>query len=193
VHPDRILRNVGARPGDALVLTKALGTGIVATALKRGAGSPAEHAAAIESMAALNAAAARVLRGFEVHACTDVTGFGLLGHGYEMAHGSGVRLALVAERLPLLPGARALAAAGHLTGGCKRNRDWLADKVEVAAAVPADLAEIAWDPQTSGGLLAAVPAATAPRLLDAFRAAGVRAATIGAVEARSSGAWVALG
>ena len=193
VHPDRILRNVGARPGDALVLTKALGTGIVATALKRGAGSPAEQAAAIESMAALNAAAARVLRGFEVHACTDVTGFGLLGHGYEMAHGSGVRLALVAERLPLLPGARALAAAGHLTGGCKRNRDWLADKVEVAAAVPADLAEIAWDPQTSGGLLAAVPAATAPRLLDAFRAAGVRAATIGAVEARSSGAWVALG
>jgi len=193
VHPDRILRNVGARPGDALVLTKALGTGIVATALKRGAGSPAEQAAAIESMAALNAAAARVLRGFEVHACTDVTGFGLLGHGYEMAHGSGVRLALVSERLPLLPGARALAAAGHLTGGCKRNRDWLADKVEVAAAVPADLAEIAWDPQTSGGLLAAVPAATAPRLLDAFRAAGVRAATIGAVEARSSGAWVALG
>ena len=193
VHPDRILRNVGARPGDALVLTKALGTGIVATALKRGAGSPAEHAAAIESMAALNAAAARVLRGFQVHACTDVTGFGLLGHGYEMAHGSGVRLALVAERLPLLPGARALAAAGHLTGGCKRNREWLADKVEVAAAVPADLAEIAWDPQTSGGLLAAVPAATAPRLLDAFRAAGVRAATIGAVEARSSGAWVALG
>ena len=193
VHPDRILRNVGARPGDALVLTKALGTGIVATALKRGAGSPAEHAAAIESMAALNAAAARVLRGFEVHACTDVTGFGLLGHGYEMAHGSGVRLAFVAERLPLLPGARALAAAGHLTGGCKRNRDWLADKVEVAAAVAADLAEIAWDPQTSGGLLAAVPAATAPRLLDAFRAAGVRAATIGAVEARSSGAWVALG
>ena len=193
VHPDRILRNVGARPGDALVLTKALGTGIVATALKRGAGSPAEHAAAIESMAALNAAAARVLRGFEVHACTDVTGFGLLGHGYEMAHGSGVRLALVAERLPLLPGARALAAAGHLTGGCKRNRDWLADKVEVAAGVPADLAEIAWDPQTSGGLLAAVPAATAARLLDAFRAAGVRAATIGAVEARSSAAWVALG
>ena len=193
VHPDRILRNVGARPGDALVLTKALGTGIVATALKRGAGSPAEQAAAIESMAALNAAAARVLRGFEVHACTDVTGFGLLGHGYEMAHGSGVRLALVAERLPLLPGARALAAAGHLTGGCKRNRDWLADKVEVAAGVPADLAEIAWDPQTSGGLLAAVPAATAARLLDAFRAAGVRAATIGAVEARSSAAWVALG
>src|SRR5947207_3535634 len=193
VHPDRILRNVGARPGDALVLTKALGTGIVATALKVGAGSPAEHAAAIESMAALNAAAARVLGSFEVHACTDVTGFGLFGHAYEVAHGSGVRLALIAERLPLLPGARALAAAGHLTGGCQRNREWLADDVEIAPAVPADLAELAWDPQPSGGLLAAVPAATAARLLDAFRAAGVRAATIGAVEARSSAAWVALG
>ena len=192
VHPDRILRNVGARPGDALVLTKALGTGIVATALKRGAGSPAEHAAAIESMAALNAAAARVLRGFEVHACTDVTGFGLLGHGYEMAHASGVRLALVAERLPLLPGARTLAAAGHLTGGCKRNRDWLADKVEVAPTVPADLAEVAWDPQTSGGLLASIPAPAAPRLLAALTAAGIHAAAIGTVEARPSGAWVAL-
>ena len=192
VHPDRILRNVGARPGDALVLTKALGTGIVATALKRGAGSPAEHAAAIESMAALNAAAARVLRGFEVHACTDVTGFGLLGHGYEMAHASGVRLVLVAERLPLLPGARAFAAAGHLTGGCKRNRDWLADKVEVAPTVPADLAEVAWDPQTSGGLLAAIPATAAPRLLAALTAAGIQAAAIGTVEARPNGPWVAL-
>src|SRR5205823_4023667 len=85
-----------------------------------------------------------------------------------------VRLVLVAERLPLLPGARAFAAAGHLTGGCKRNRDWLADKVEVAPTVPADLAEVAWDPQTSGGLLASVPAAIAPRLVDALTAAGGR-------------------
>jgi selenide,water dikinase len=192
VHPDRIWRNVGARPGDALLLTKPLGTGIVATAIKHGTGGPAEHAAAIESMATLNAAAARVLRGFEVHACTDVSGFGLLGHGYEMAHGSGVRLALVAARLPLLPGARALAAAGQLTGGCKRNREWLADKVEVAPGVPADLAEIGWDPQTSGGLLASVPAAAAARALDALTAAGVRAAEIGAVAAHTAGAWVTL-
>src|SRR5947209_20329741 len=99
-----------------------------------------------------------------------------------MAHASGVRLALVAERLPLLPGARALAAAGHLTGGCQRNREWLAGEVEVVPGLPADLAEIAWDPQTSGGLLAAVPSATAPRLLDALAAAGVHAAVIGSVE-----------
>jgi selenide,water dikinase len=104
IHPDRILRNVGARPGDALVLTKPLGTGIVTTALKHGGGTPADCAAAIASMTTLNAAAARVLRDVEVHACTDVTGFALLGHGYEMAHGSGVRLAFEADRLPLLPG-----------------------------------------------------------------------------------------
>src|SRR5262245_51693803 len=94
VHPDRILRNVGARPGDALVLTKPLGTGIVTTAIKRGAGTPAQLEAAIATMATLNAAAARTLGRFAVHACTDVTGFGLLGHGHEMASGSGVRLAL---------------------------------------------------------------------------------------------------
>jgi selenide,water dikinase len=192
VHPDRILRNVGARPGDVLLLTKPLGTGIVTTAVKRGAPAAAELAAAVASMAALNAAAARVLRGFVVHACTDVTGFGLLGHAYEVAHGSHVRLVLAAAQLPLLPGARELAAAGHVTGGCQRNRDWLADKAAVAPGVPEDLAEVAWDPQTSGGLLAAVPAADAPRILDALAGEGVVAAAIGAVEAHDDGPWVVL-
>jgi selenide,water dikinase len=192
IHPDRILRNVGARPGDTLVLTKPLGTGIVATALKHGAGTSAEHAAAVESMATLNAAAARVLRDFEVHACTDVTGFALLGHAYEMAHGSGVRIVFEADRLPLLPGARALAAGGHLTGGCQRNREWLAGKVDVAARLPADLAEIAWDPQTSGGLLAAVPAALAERVVEAAAQRGVPAVVVGRVEVRDGGAWVTL-
>ncbi len=192
VHPDRILRNAGARPGDALVLTKPLGTGIVTTALKHGAGTPAEHAAAIDAMTALNAASARVLRDFPVHACTDVTGFGLLGHAYEMAHASDVRLALRGEALPILPGARALAVAGHLTGGCRRNRDWLADKVEIAAGLPSDLAEVAWDPQTSGGLLVAVAEADAGRLLEALLGAGVAASAIGAAEARAAGAWITL-
>ena len=191
IHPDRILRNVGARPGDVLVLTKPLGTGIVVTAAKRGAGSPAEHAAALASMTTLNAAASRVLRDFPVHACTDVTGFGLMGHGYEMAHGSGVRLVLDAGGLPLLPGARALAGAG-MTGGCRRNRDWLADKVDVAATLAADMIEVAFDPQTSGGLLAAVAPAEASRAIDALAAAGVTATAIGVAEARSDGSWVAL-
>ena len=193
VHPDRILRNVGARPGDALVLTKRLGTGIVTTASKRGAGTPAEHAAAIASMTALNAPAGRALRGLEVHACTDVTGFALLGHAYEMAHGSGVRLVFDAARLPLLPGVRALAAAGHLTGGCRRNREWLAGAVEIGAGVPPDLAEVAWDPQTSGGLLVAVPGPTAGQVEGALATVGVAAAVVGRVERRrDDGAWVAL-
>jgi selenide, water dikinase len=192
VHPDRILRNVGARPGDALVLTKPLGTGIVTTALKHGAGEPAEHAATIASMLALNAASSRALRAFSVHACTDVTGFGLLGHGYEMAHGSQVRLTFSAEHLPLLPGARRLAAGGHLSGGCKRNREWLADKVEVAPDVPTDLAEVAWDPQTSGGLLVALPAPEGPRLVETLAALGVTAALVGAVEPHADGPWLLL-
>ena len=193
VHPERFWRNVGARPGDVLVLTKALGTGIVTTARKHGLGTVAEGAAAIESMLALNAAASRTLREFAVHACTDVTGFSLLGHGFEMAHGSGVRIELTAARLPSLPGARALASAGQLTGGCRRNREWLADRVEVAAEVPADLVELAYDPQTSGGLLAAVPAAAADAVVGALHAAGMSCATIvGAVRERRDGPWIVL-
>jgi selenide,water dikinase len=164
----------------------------VTTALKRRAGTAAEHGSAIESMARLNATAARTLAGFEVHACTDVTGFGLLGHAYEMASGSDVRIVFEASRMPLLPGVRALAAAGLITGGCRRNRTWLADKVTVADAVPADLAEVAWDPQTSGGLLVATPATSAPRLQDALAATGVTAPLIGTVEPRVAGPWVAL-
>ena len=193
VHPDRVWRNVGARPGDVLVLTKPLGTGIIATALKRGAGTEAEHAAAIASMTALNAGAARALAGFAVHACTDVTGFGLLGHAYEMASGSGVRLAFAADHLPLLPGVATLAAAGHLTGGCGRNREWLAGKVAVHPAVSSGVAEAAWDPQTSGGLLAALPAEEAEAARDALARAGAAAHVVGAVESRGDdGAWVTL-
>jgi selenide,water dikinase len=193
VHPDRILRNIGARPGDVLVLTKALGTGIVTTAMKRGNALPEEEQAAVTSMLALNAAAAGALRTTEVHACTDVTGFGLLGHAYEMAHGSGVRLAIDARTLPLLPGiARLVAAGGSLTGGCRRNRDWLTDRVRVDAETPEPVAEAAWDPQTSGGLLAAVPASVADHLLHALATAAVPATRIGHVEARTTGPWVTL-
>ena len=192
VHPERILRNVGARPGDALVLTKPLGTGIIATAIKHAAGAADEHAAAIATMAALNRPAATVLRDFAVHACTDVTGFSLLGHAYEMAHGSDVRVVFRAERLPLLPGARRLAAEGHLTGGCRRNREWLADKVDVAAELPADLVEVAFDPQTSGGLLVALPPTEGGRAVDALAAAEVTATVVGGVEPRDGGPWVVL-
>ena len=193
IHPDRILRNVGARPGDVLVLTKPLGTAIVTTAVKRGAELPDVLASAVTSMTTLNAAASRALRPLDVHACTDVTGFSLLGHGYEMAHGSGVRIVVDAGSLPLLPHARALAASGISTGGCQRNRDWLADKVEIAPDVPADLTEVAFDPQTSGGLLVAIAERDLARALSALHEAKtLAAAPIGRVEQRSTGPWLRL-
>jgi selenide,water dikinase len=180
VHPDRVIRNVGMKAGDALVLTKPLGTGIVTTALKRRKASKASVNAAVRSMVALNRTAASVMRAFPVHACSDVTGFGLLGHAFEMAGGSGVTLVLESTKLPLLPGVRGLAGAGHLTGGCRRNRDYLADKIAVASRVRKGFEDVAMDPQTSGGLLIALPREQAPELVDALHANGISfAAEIG--------------
>lgn len=178
VHPDRVIRNVGVRAGDALVLTKALGTGIVATALKRRKASPQSIRAAVASMVALNATASAVMRAFPVRACSDVTGFGLLGHAQEMASGSGVTIVIESARLPLLPGARRLATRGFLTGGCKRNRDYLATRCVIDRSVDAALVEIALDPQTSGGLLIALPQGRAQTLVDRLHARGVHAAAI---------------
>ena len=193
IHPDRIWRNVGARPGDVLLLTKPLGTAVVTTAVKRGDDIPDALAAAVRSMTTLNAAAADAMREFEIHACTDVTGFGLLGHAYEMAHGSNVSLELDSSALPLLAGARALAATGTSTGGCRRNRDWLADKVAIAPGVPTDLVELAFDPQTSGGLLFAIAPTDAARALEALRSAKTpAAAAIGHAASQAAGPWVAL-
>jgi selenide,water dikinase len=178
IHPDRIWRNVGARPGDVLLLTKPLGTAIVTTAVKRGAEIPDALAAAIASMTTLNAAASHAMRDVDVHACTDVTGFSLLGHAYEMAHGSNVELTIEATTLPHLPTARALAATGTSTGGCQRNRDWLSDKVYIAPTLPAELVELAFDPQTSGGLLFAVAGRDVPRALDNLRKANTPTAIV---------------
>jgi len=152
VHPARVWTKVGARPGDALVLSKPLGTGIVLAG-----GEPGERAAAVAGMRALNRAAAETLAGLGgsgPHAVTDVTGFGLLGHGWEMAERSGAAIRLHAERLPLYPGALAAAGRGVRTGGDARNRAYLSGRVRSTA--PADLEALAYDPQTSGGLLAAV-------------------------------------
>ena len=178
VHPDRVVRNIGVRPDDALVLTKALGTGIIATGLKRRKASPASVRAAVASMVALNDTASAIMRTFPVHACSDVTGFGLLGHAFEMASGSSVTIVLDARTLPLLPGARRLARLGCITGGCKRNRAYLKDKASIDRSVRDDLAEIALDPQTSGGLLIALPAGRAAALVDQLRSSGIDAATL---------------
>lgn len=192
VHPDRVIRNIGVLEGDVLVLTKPLGTGIVTTALKRRKVSRAVLRAAVDSMVSLNRAASRVARSFSVHACSDVTGYGLLGHAAEMAMGSGVTVVFDANALPLLPGALKLAEGGFLTGGCKRNRAYLEDKVIVNRSVGAALEEVAFDPQTSGGLLIAVPAKTAGALVKKLHAERIGAATIvGRASARQS-AWVHL-
>ncbi|OFW28429.1 MAG: selenide, water dikinase SelD [Acidobacteria bacterium RIFCSPLOWO2_02_FULL_65_29] len=178
VHPDRVIRNVGVREGDTLVLTKALGTGIISTALKKRKAPPKSVKASVQSMVALNREASFVMRRYPVHACTDVTGYGPLGHTLEMASGSGVTIVLEAARFPVLEGAVRLAEQGYLTGGCRRNRGYLLDKVSVAPSVRAGLVEIAFDPQTSGGLLIAIPEQSAAALVDELRASGVPAATV---------------
>jgi selenide,water dikinase len=192
IHPDRVIRNIGAREGDVLVLTKPLGTGIITTALKRGAVQRRSTNAAVASMVTLNRDASRIMRDFEVHACSDVTGYGLLGHSHEMASGSGVTLVLQSAALPVLYGAVGLAERGFVTGGCRRNRDYLADKVTTNPGVGVGLAEVAFDPQTSGGLLIALPADEANQLVGELRGRGIGAATVvGRVVARQD-FWVRL-
>jgi selenide,water dikinase len=176
VHPGRVWAKSGALAGDVLVLSKPLGTGIVLA----GAADD-DKRAAIAGMKTLNRAAAEALTAIGPHAVTDVTGFGLFGHGWEMADRSGARLVLEAERLPLYPGARAAADGGTRTGGDARNRAYLEGHVTVGEAVHPSLEALAYDPQTSGGLLAAVPAPAA----DQLAAAGFT--VIGRVEAGDPG------
>ncbi len=157
VHPERVWTNAGARAGDVLVFTKRIGTGVISTALKRGMAVEEHVRASVESMLELNRAAAEGLAGLEVHGCTDVTGFGLMGHGREMALGSGVTLEIEAARVPLLCGALVYAQQGAVPGGLKNNRDFAGSCVGVSAEVDAALVELLYDPQTSGGLLVSLP------------------------------------
>jgi selenide,water dikinase len=170
VHPDGIWPKSGARPGDALFLTKPLGTGLVLAA--RG-----DVAAAVEQMTMLNAAAADVLRPFAPNAVTDVTGFGLFGHAHEMAERSGVRIVL--DDVPALPGAREAARDGVRTGGDRRNREFAPIEAE---GVPDDVLALGYDAQTAGGLLLSLPADKALSLASEFRARGLYLARVGDVE-----------
>ncbi|MBI4527826.1 MAG: selenide, water dikinase SelD [Deltaproteobacteria bacterium] len=178
IHPDRVFRNIGIQEGDALILTKALGTGIITTALKKGKASKESLQAAIASMATLNNTASAVMRNYPVHACSDVTGYGLLGHALEMASGSSVTLILESSKLPLLHRTARLAQKGYLTGGCKRNREYLKDKITIEKTVPEALVETALDPQTSGGLLIALPQKHSDRLVQELQDKGVKASCV---------------
>ena len=157
IHPDRVRANAGAQAGDVLVLTKRIGTGVISTALKRGMASEAAVAAATESMLTLNRAACEAMQAAAAHGCTDVTGFGLLGHAREMAMASGVTLEIDHKAVQFLPGALDYAAQGALPGGLNNNRGFVESCVAVEGDVPAHILELLYDPQTSGGLLISLP------------------------------------
>jgi selenide,water dikinase len=183
VHPDRVLTKAGAQLGDRLYLTKPLGTGLITTAGKFQEADPEHLRVATECMSQLNRAAADVIREVGVSCMTDVTGFGLLGHGYEIATASNVELVFEAGSLPLLPGARKYAYRGAVTGGGFRNRTHLDGKVEIAVSVGDDVRHILYDPQTSGGLLFALPASQAAQLEDRFGEADIGLWGVGEVVA----------
>lgn len=199
IDPARIWRNVGARPGDVLILTKPLGTGVISTALKQGKADPAWVSAAETSMARLNRDAAEALQDVEahresraqnndspVHAVTDITGFGLLGHAREMALGSSVSMRIQCERIEYLPGAVDAARGEFFSGGLNSNREFLEDCVEFQAGVAEEFRALLVDPQTSGGLLAAIAPETAHETIAALGSHGVPARIIGEVVAKTS-------
>ena len=176
-----------AAPGDQLILTKPIGTGVIATALKRGDPPPEVITAAVNSMTQLNAKASQAALAAGVRAATDVTGFGLLGHLHRMLAASHVAARIDAAAVPLLPGAAELAAAGFVSGGTRANTARIGPVTSLDPAIPAELAVLLFDAQTSGGLLLAAPAPAAPALLADLRSAGLPAALIGEVTAGEPG------
>jgi len=202
IHPDRVLTNSRAKPGDRLLLTKALGTGVISTAIKKGVAKPAWIEAAVASMTMLNKAAAEIVEAlpqgaagprsprtreaavatrFAVHAMTDITGFGLIGHAREMALGSDVSLRLHAKRVALLEGALDCVRAGHIPGGLKANREFAECVVGYEGKLSEDLKALLYDPQTAGGLLISIANEDAMALLQALNQAGIPAVEIGEV------------
>ncbi len=180
IHPHNIHRNTGARPGDQLYLTKPLGTGIISTAIKAGLASDAEIAAGTSSMKELNSRAAQAAASAGATAMTDVTGFGLFGHLAEMlGRGRSIGASISASALPILPGAREHGRSGFYPGGAMRNRDAFQSLVQIAAPLDKDIVMMGYDPQTSGGLLCAIPQENAALFLSAAAASGVLAARIG--------------
>lgn len=192
VDPKRILSNSGAKIGDRLLLTKPIGTGVIGTAMKNGRAPEAVSAQAIASMCTLNKVAAETIDTLPgIHSCTDITGFGLLGHGSEVANASGVTLAIEVDRVPLFDGVRALVKRNR-NAGMDSNRDHFGSGVKLPAGIDGDLLDLLYDPQTSGGLLIFVGDEHAAQALQALHAAGVAAVQIGQV-LPPTGNWIELG
>jgi len=208
IHPSQVLTNAGAKPGDRLLLTKALGTGVISTAIKKGVAKQSWIDAAVASMTTLNKTAAEIVISRQesgsatsdqrrtsndrssdgqslVHAMTDVTGFGLIGHAREMALASNVALCLHANSIPTLEGALDCVRAGHIPSGLKANRDFAECVVEYEGGIHDDLKTLLFDPQTAGGLLISVAPQRSPELVHVLNSAGVPAVEIGAVQPAS--------
>jgi selenide,water dikinase len=181
IDPRRVVTNRGARAGDALLLTKPLGTGVVSTGIKFGKAGGEAVRASLQTMLLAGRDAARMMVEAGAHAATDVTGFALLGHAWEMARASGVTLEIESARVPLIPGALELAAAGMLTGGDKSNRAYVGADVKIGEGVGKELASLFFDPQTAGGLLISVAADRAEELLSRLRQKYPDASVIGRV------------
>jgi len=164
VHPERVKANAGARAGDILVFTKRIGTGVISTALKRGIADEAHVAASIEQMLTLNRRACEAMLAFDVHGCTDVTGFGLLGHARELAIASTVTIEIDVDQVRYLPGAVEYARQGAVPGGLKNNREFVSCAVETMRELAPEIEALLYDPQTSGGLLISLPARDAAEL-----------------------------
>ncbi|MEO6655529.1 MAG: selenide, water dikinase SelD [Pyrinomonadaceae bacterium] len=165
IHPDKVFTNAGAKPGDVLILTKPIGTGAINTAVKQGKASRETEAAAIRAMTTSAAAASKAMRTVGANACTDVTGFGLLGHAYEMAKASGVTLTIDSKAVLLLPDVLELISQGMLTRGDKNNRVYVGETVRIQESVSGEMQSALFDPQTAGGLLISLPESNAAAFL----------------------------
>jgi selenide, water dikinase len=181
IHPDQVAANAGARPGDALILTKPIGTGVVSTGIKFEKVSAEVAAAAIETMLTPGRSAAEAMREFGVRGATDVTGFGLLGHAWEVASASKVTLEIIADRVPLLPGALDLAGRKMLTKGDRVNREYVGADITIDAGVTKELVSLLYDPQTAGGMLISIAGERAEAMLARLRETYAVAAIIGRV------------
>jgi selenide,water dikinase len=186
IDPRKIATNAGARPGDVVILTKPIGTGVISTGIKFGKASRELVAASVETMLTPGKYAAEAMREFDVRGATDVTGFSLLGHAWEMAEASKVTIEIDAGAVPLIDGALELAAAGMLTSGDKTNRDYVGQDIELAEAVDKDLVKLMFDPQTAGGMLIAIAQDRAEVLLERLRENYPNAQTIARVFERQT-------
>jgi len=186
IDPNKVATNAGARPGDVIILTKPIGTGVISTGIKFAKTPPEVAASSVQTMLTSGKAAAEAMREFGVKGATDVTGFALLGHAWELACASRVTIEIDSSRVPLLTGAVELARAGLLTSGDKTNREYIGEDIEIAESVSAEMANLLYDPQTAGSLLIAIPAEWSAAILARLNEAYPRARVIGRVVKRGS-------